>query len=425
MVLFVPLLTSSLITSQKKEKEQEIQEEAIAINIEVPVRVYKGNKFVENLSIKDFILYEDGKRQKIEAVYLIKERSIKRRESVEKEEIIRKEELEEKLALKEPKHFILVFEMVDYMPKIKGTIEYFFQNVMQPEDTLQVVTPLNNYNMNKDSFKMKSKEDITDTLISLIKMDVRKGNMEYRAIIKELKKIARSVAIAITGPGSNEEKGLMEWGVVKSWESADSLPYLLSVYRSYLAQLEALRGINQKALIDFGKSLKNTDGQKHIFLLYQREFIPQVNPRVLSQYMSEIQANPTSQMDIISLMEFFKRDTSLDTNLVKQAYAEPSVSAHFMFVTKSAEQEYAIRMQEHSEDVFGAFRELALATGGKVESSSDPEYLFQQAADASENYYLLYYTPKNYIADGKFKEIKVKVKDKKYKVTHRAGYIAD
>ena len=128
---------------------QEIQHEAIAINIEVPVRVYEGNKFVENLRIKDFILYEDGKRQKIEAVYLIKERSIKRKESIEKEEIIREEEMEEKLAQIEPRHFVLVFEIVDFMPKIKGTIEYFFQNVMQPEDTLQVVTPLNNYKLNK------------------------------------------------------------------------------------------------------------------------------------------------------------------------------------------------------------------------------------------------------------------------------------
>jgi len=29
------------------------------------------------------------------------------------------------------------------------------------------------------------------------------------------------------------------------------------------------------------------------------------------------------------------------------------------------------------------------------------------------------------MADGKFKKIEVKVKGKKYKVTHRAGYIAD
>lgn len=47
------------------------------------------------------------------------------------------------------------------------------------------------------------------------------------------------------------------------------------------------------------------------------------------------------------------------------------------------------------------------------------------AALASENYYLLYYTPMNYKSDGKFKKIKVRIKGKKYKVTHRAGYIAD
>jgi VWFA-related protein len=406
---------------------QEIQEKATAINIEVPVRVYDGKTFVENLSIEDFILYEDGKRQKIDAVYLIKERSIKRKESTEKEEVIREEETDEEFAQKELRHFFLIFDILDYMPKLKVTIEYFFQNIMQPEDTLKVVTPLNNYKLNKDSFKMKSKEEIADTLISLIKKDVRKGNLEYRAIIEELKRVARSIAIAISPAGSSEEKGLMEWGVVKSFESSDesNLPYLLSFYRSYLIQLEKLRGINQKALIDFGKSLKNMDGQKHVFLLYQREFIPQVNPKVLSHYMTEIQNDPTSQMTIESLMTLYKRDITLDTDLVKQAYSDPSVSAHLMFVTKSAEQEYAIRMQEHSEDVFGAFRELALATGGKVESSSDPEYLFRQAAEASENYYLLYYTPKNYVADGRFKEIKVKVKDKKYKVTHRAGYIAD
>jgi len=38
---------------------------------------------------------------------------------------------------------------------------------------------------------------------------------------------------------------------------------------------------------------------------------------------------------------------------------------------------------------------------------------------ASENYYLLYYKPQNFTADGKFKKIKVSVKGQKYKVIHR------
>ncbi len=44
---------------------QEIQEKAVAINIEVPVRVFKGKTFIDNLTIDDFEIYEDGILQKI------------------------------------------------------------------------------------------------------------------------------------------------------------------------------------------------------------------------------------------------------------------------------------------------------------------------------------------------------------------------
>jgi hypothetical protein len=77
---------------------QEIQEKATAVNIEVPVRVYDGNKFVDNLTINDFIIYEDGKKQDIDAVYLIKERAIERKERAEKEEDLVRKEAEEKFA---------------------------------------------------------------------------------------------------------------------------------------------------------------------------------------------------------------------------------------------------------------------------------------------------------------------------------------
>ncbi len=53
---------------------QEIQQQAVAINIEVPVRVYKGDKFVKDLTISDFEVYENGILQEIEAVYFINHR---------------------------------------------------------------------------------------------------------------------------------------------------------------------------------------------------------------------------------------------------------------------------------------------------------------------------------------------------------------
>ena len=60
---------------------QEISHESIVINIEVPVRVFKGGQFIDDLTINDFIVHEDGKLQQIEAVYLIKKTNIQREEA--------------------------------------------------------------------------------------------------------------------------------------------------------------------------------------------------------------------------------------------------------------------------------------------------------------------------------------------------------
>lgn len=62
---------------------------------------------------------------------------------------------------------------------------------------------------------------------------------------------------------------------------------------------------------------------------------------------------------------------------------------------------------------------------GFMGSSANPYSLFQEAVNSSENYYLLYFVPKDYAHDGKFKKIKVRVNNRNYKVIHRIGYYAD
>jgi hypothetical protein len=175
-------------------------------------------------------------------------------------------------------------------------------------------------------------------------------------------------------------------------------------------------------LLDFAKFLKNKEGQKYVFLFHQREFIPHIEPRVLNQFMDEYQSRPDILLMITEVFSFYKRDISFDINSVKQAYADSSVSIHFLFITKPPKIVFGLQMQEHSEDIYSAFKQMAQATGGFVESSVNPAASFKLAVEASENYYLLYYSPKNYTGEGKFREIKVRVKDRDYRVIHRAGY---
>jgi hypothetical protein len=78
-------------------------------------------------------------------------------------------------------------------------------------------------------------------------------------------------------------------------------------------------------------------------------------------------------------------------------------------------------MRGISDSTFSAFLEMSKATGG----SSRPDHLCQEALNASENYYLLYYTPKGYQPDGEFRSIEVRVRSRDLRVIHRLGYFAE
>ncbi len=118
---------------------------------------------------------------------------------------------------------------------------------------------------------------------------------------------------------------------------------------------------------------------------------------------------------------------------VKQAFSDSSISNHFIYITKTSDYltditgpgTFNMEMLDQSHEIFSAFREMAIATGGTTDSSANAAASFEKVVEASENYYLLYYSPKNYKADGKFRKIKVKIKGQNYRVTHRAGYLAN
>lgn len=391
---------------------QEISEETFVINIEVPVRVFKGNIFVDDLNINDFEVYEDGKLQKVEAVYLVKKTSIERSEE------------KKRFAPQTSRNFFLFFEITKYSSKMGDALEYFVHNVLYPGDNFTFVSPVKTYRLRDKALEVKSREEIVNKLKKLLRKDAMSGNSEYRSMIKELELLARTLSASIAGEAGGGRIRLTDDFYSSEYEAV-SFDEQLTIYEQLLYKLENLRRVDQKQLLNFAKVLKDKEGQKNVFIFYEREYIPQIEPKILDQYMSMYQDSPNIQQTLSGLFEFYRRDISFDVDLVKQFYADSSISIHFLFITKPAQHVYGLRMQEQSEDIYGAFREMARATGGFTESSTRPDHLFKHAVEASENYYLLYYSPLNYKKDGKFKEIKVRVKNKDYKAIHRIGYFAD
>ncbi len=366
---------------------QDLQHDAIAINIEVPVRVFKKGKFVEELCLGDFEVYEDGVLQKIEALYLVKKTVIEREETELDQEPARRIYMPEV-----SRTFVLVFEMMDYLPGIQDTLAYFFDNVYLPDDSLYVVTPLKTYALKKENLNRTPKEIMVEQLQKKLAKDIRLSSNKLKSLFRDLENLA------------NDPSGATE-----------------SLIHNTLREIRDYRSFDERKLMEFKDRLKDIEGQKFVFLFFQKKVVP--IPPGIGEYDD--------------LDDLIRAQISFNVDKVKKAFSDSLISIQFIFVTKTdqynldgyrmnpAPQGFALRLVDQSEEIFGAFHEMADATGGITDSSANITSSFQRAALASENYYLLYYTPKNYKSDGKFKNIQVKIKGKNYKIAHRAGYIAD
>ena len=382
---------------------QEITHESLVINIEVPVRVFNGSIFIDSLKIDDFEVFEDGIPQRVEAVYLIKKRTIERREE------------KKRFTPETARNFYLFFEVTEYTPRIGKAADYFVNNVLVPGDNLTIITPMKTYRMKPDVLDTLPKEKIVSQIVGILRRDALVGSSEYRNAVHDLAGLAKALSSASS---SQDEFGTAEYQGLE-------LDVQISMYADLLKKLEQIRTVDQKKLLEFAEFLRDKEGQRYVFLFYQREYIPQIERRVLNQIMSANQDREDIIHNLAGLFDFHRREISFDIDKVKQAYADSSISIHFLFFAKPAAYIPGVHMVEHSEDIFNAFNEIAKATGGFTESSANPISLFQNAVEASENYYLLYYNPSNYKKDGRFREIKIKVRDRDFRILHRSGYFAD
>jgi VWFA-related protein len=387
----------------------QVEQHSVTVrNVEIPVRVFDGNEFVKDLTIDDFVLLEEGEPQKILALY-----------QVRNGEITRMDAERDFMPITE-RHFYFIFQILDYNPKINDAMEYFFQSIFQPGDTVTVMTPVKNYTLSQEAAKNKAKETLVNDMISVIRRDTKLGSLEYNNMLRDLKMMVRSISSSVTGTT----------GVTTDMESdvaagMSSLQFVLPRYRETLQKMEELRVVDERRFLMFAQGLKRMLGQKHVYFFYQREFRPELQARVLNSLMSMNQDDSNVLSQLQELFQFYHRDINLNTDRLTQAFADSSLNFSFIFMNKEPEQISGIDMREQSEDVFKVFSDVAEATGGVVDNSQNPEAAFKNATERNASYYLLYYSPKNYVADGQFRRITVKLKNDKYKINHRLGYIAD
>jgi hypothetical protein len=315
--------------------------------------------------------------------------------------------------------------MSEFDPRLDEGLDFFMNNVLIPGDSLVVVTPMRTYRMKAEASFGQERSQILKRLVGLVRRDILIGNSEYRSLLEDLKAIARGLAASITGGGSASGVVSRDALANEGQFSGGSFEEQLQNYAAGLSRFEALRQVDEKQFLEFARYLKTIEGQKDVFLFYQREFVPNLDPKIMNQFLGLYNSRVDVVLSVMNLFDFSKRDVTFDVEAVKRAFSDSSTAVHFLFLTTQAEGAPGIVMEERTEDAFEPFREMARATGGFSEVSANFEFIMKSAASALENYYLLYYTPVGYKADGAFHDIKVKVKSGGYRLAHRSGYIAD
>jgi len=383
------------------------QHEVTVRNIVVPVRVLDGNRFVDDLTIEDFELFEDGKLQKIEALYLVQKSNIKRKETGE--------DYQPQLS----RHLYLLFQIADYNPRLAEAISHLFSNVIQPGDSLTVMTPMDTYTLSKRALNTKPKEVISKELQSIVRKDTQMGGANYRSLMTDLKRLVTSIS------ASGGETKVLSGLESDSSTSMFGLENLLMRYQETMEKMENLRVVDEERFLQFAQQVKKYEVQKSVFFFYQREFRPEISQSILNRLMSSHQDEPEILAQVQNLFQLYQRQPTLNTQRIIAAFADASISFNFIFMHKDPEFVSGVTMREQSEDMFNSFSQVAQATGGIIDSSQNPAYAFKHAAEIAESYYLLYYSPIDYKKDGRFKSINIRLIDKNFRLTYRLGYIAD
>jgi VWFA-related protein len=379
--------------------------DATVTNVAVPVRVTAGGRFVDSLTRNDFVVKENDRPQDILALYLV------RQDAVAREDAVRV------LTPAVERNWILLFQLTDFHPKLAELAQGLLKKTVRPGDRLTVQTPLRNYTLSPRAFDLKTPATLVEELTRLLRRDIQLGSADYNTQFTELKKIVRSIA---------DVNPMRSIGDIPEANVQDELNIMIPRYKDALEKMDRARVVDGRFFLQLADRLRAIRGRKDVFLVYQREFRPEIQPVVLSQLLNQVQGDPDLEAEIQSLFVLRSRDFSFDADGVIRAFADAGTTFHFIYMNKDPEDVVGLVMRETSEDYFRVFSELARGSGGTVDTSQDPAQGFLAASEAVGDYYLLYYEPRDKQPDGRFRVISVELKEPRpdHRLTFRAGYYA-
>jgi hypothetical protein len=375
--------------------------------VEVRVHVARAGRFVDDLKLGEFSLLEDGITVPLDALALVKDGTVVRREGPET------------VPARVPRSFTLLFQVVDWDPGLAGAVKHLFGSLLKPGDSLSLITPFKPYHLQHTALAEHSKDELEKSMTNVLRKDILRGSGEYRDLVSDLRRL--TTAIGGNAPGAKED---MESDVTTDADSGVGLEMQIDRYRQALMKMEGIRLVDEGKLAAFANALKAVPGQKTVVLFYQREFRPEISPAALNRLMSLYQDNPDILGNLMDLFHFFKREKKFDSGKIAKAFADAGIDFHFIFMEKKNQRVFGATMKEESEDTYPGFVQIARDTGGTSETSANPGVAFKRAAEMADDYYVLSFVPGASAIAGAFRKINVHVDRAGCQVSNPLGYYA-
>jgi len=300
-----------------------------------------------------------------------------------------------------PRLFVLIFNVSDYHAYLRKNIDYFFKNIIRPNDRLLVLT--NNFSLN--DYVVEDPEKERKRVKKILEIEAKRIKLELLYLRNKLRSLLEDKG------GRSEESILNNRIYVR-----DYLHYLKAFKNTYF-------NLQSDQYIKIANHLKTQKVEKWVFNFFQLGMF--FYPTLLESFIEGPgRSSDNVEMESLEMMELYldaykelqKVDKSLVENIGK-LFFDTGASFHTQLL-RNRSNVFLDGYLYHpipldSENVF---LETTKMTGGIVVDSNKIETFIKKVTAAEDIRYILTYDPGKY--KGKNHKIKIVVDNPGYRVIY-------
>lgn len=270
-------------------------------------------------------------------------------------------------------NYIFIFQVTRYDLNIAGAVDFIFNNIIKPEDSLTIFTPVKSYSFHKNTRKTQPKEKLVEITKKVLKRDITIGTADYNRMLENMAQLIRELGDSGGTGSSTSTTG------ATGLQGASTIKNTLVNYRQLLDNIRSLRKLDGPFFLGLAQTFKNLKGKNYLYILYQKELRP--IPR--NSRITDLKDIQEIRFDVMSLFETGIDKDIMDVEKVGQAMKDGSVTVNFIYINMDRGKGMSTQLKEFSSDIYGAFSKLAGATGGIVETTSKPVKVLKKAVKES------------------------------------------